>query len=274
MEETNKGIEIRFSDLWEILKRCWWMMLGALILVFAVVYIFTASTHKDNYTATTTVWALGSNASTSSATSTSDVSIGTQLIHDYKELILSTGVLEEVLAKNENIRITPAQLKGMIRIDNTDGSRVMYVSITSPKPSTSKQLADDLASVFCDRVNDMNKENDINEDKKTLVRVWDHATTPTTASNPISMFKIILIAIIAAIVVYGVFFVMFLLDDKISTADDVEKYLGVNILGMIPNRFDAQRKKKGKSGYYYSYSAYTGSESESAAYGKSVKSGK
>jgi hypothetical protein len=88
------------------------------------------------------------------------------------------------------------------------------------------------------------------------------------------MFRLILISLIAAIAVYGVFFVMYLLDDKISTADDVEKYLGVNILGMIPNRYDAQRKKKGKSGYYYSYSAYTGSESENNVYGKSTKSGK
>jgi capsular polysaccharide biosynthesis protein len=249
-------------------------MLAALIVVFAIVYIFTVSTHEDMYTATTTVWALGSNASTSSSTSTSDVSIGTQLIHDYKELILSTGVLEVVLERNENIPITSGKLRGMISIGNTDGSRVMYVSVTSPKPSTSKQLADDLANVFCDRVNEMNKDNDVNEDKKTLVRVWDSATTPTAASNPISMFRLILISLIAAIAVYGVFFVMYLLDDKISTADDVEKYLGVNILGMIPNRYDAQRKKKGKSGYYYSYSAYTGSESENNVYGKSTKSGK
>ena len=131
-----------------------------------------------------------------------------------------------------------------------------------------------MANVFCERVNAMNKESDVNEENKTLVRVWDEATTPTAASNPISMFRIVLVALIAAIAVYGIFFVIYLLDDKISTADDVEKYLGVNILGMIPNRYDAQRKKKGKSGYYYSYTAYTGSESENAVYGKSAKSGK
>ncbi|MBQ8311542.1 MAG: hypothetical protein IJX80_11080 [Clostridia bacterium] len=274
MEETNKGIEIRLSDLWEILKRCWWMMLAALIVVFAVVYIVTVNTHEDQYTATATVWALGSNASSSSSTSTSDVSIGTQLIHDYKELILSEGLLREVLETSEISSISATKLRSMISIGNTEGSRVMYVSVSTTNRETSTRLANRLATVFCKTVNDMNKESDITEEKKTLVRVWDEATTPTSASNPISTFRIVLIALIAAIAVYGVFFVMYLLDDKISTADDVEKYLGVNILGMIPNRYDAQRKKKGKSGYYYSYSAYTGSESENSVYGKRTKSEK
>ena len=274
MEETNKGIEIRLTDLWEILKRCWWMMLAALIIVFTVVYIFTVNTHDDKYTATATVWALGSNASSSAATSTSDVSIGSSLIHDYKELILSEGLLREVLEESEISSISALTLRKMINIENTDGSRVMYVSVSTTNRETSTRLANTLASVFCNSVNAMNKDSEVSDDNKTLVRVWDEATTPTSASNPISVLRIVLIAIAAAVAVYGVFFVMFLLDDKISTSDDVEKYLGVNILGVIPNRYDAQRKKKGKSGYYYSYSAYTGSESENNVYGNRTKSEK
>lgn len=265
MEETNKGIEIRLSDLWEILKRCWWMMLAVLVIVFTVVYIFTVNTHEDRYTATATVWALGSNASSTGNTSTSDVSIATQLIHDYKELILAHNVLEEALVRAKLTTISVERFQKMVSINNTDGSRVLYVSVTTPDKTASRTLANSLVEVFCERVNDKNEED------KTLVTPWDEATTPIASSNPISELKIALIAFACAIAVYGVFFVMYLLDDKISTADDVEKYLGVNILGMIPNRYDALRKKKGKSGYYYSYSAYTGSESESNMYGKSTK---
>jgi len=32
-----------------------------------------------------------------------------------------------------------------------------------------------------------------------------------------------------------VLFVIFYFDDKIKTADDVEKYLGLTVLGVIPN---------------------------------------
>jgi len=266
MEETNKGIDIRLSDLWEILKRCWWMMLAVLIIVFTVVYIYTVNTHEDRYTSTATVWALGSNASSSGQTSTSDVSIATQLIHDYKELILAHNVLEETLVRSKVYSNIPVErFERMVSINNTDGSRVLYVSVTAPDKNASSTLANTLVEVFCERVNDKNEEG------KTLVTPWDEATVPTSSSNPISELKIALIAMVFAIAVYGVFFVMYLLDDKISTADDVEKYLGVNILGVIPNRYDAQRKKKGKSGYYYSYSAYTGSESENNVYGKSTK---
>ena len=53
------------------------------------------------------------------------------------------------------------------------------------------------------------------------------------------------------------------------TAEDVEKYLGVNMLGQIPNRDEAQRrKKKGYGGYYYGYgygNAYTTGKSGASA---------
>jgi hypothetical protein len=82
------------------------------------------------------------------------------------------------------------------------------------------------------------------------------------------MLKIALIALVAAIAVYGVFFVLYLLDDKISTAEDVEKYLGVNMLGQIPNREEAQRRKKKGYGDYYDYgygNAYATGKSNTSA---------
>ncbi len=240
MEDANKGIEIRLADLWSILKRCWWMMLAVLIVVFAVTYIITVSTHVDEYTASATVWALGSNASGSGNTTTSDVSIGTYLVKDYQELILTPGVLEEVLQKASISGISATKLRSMISVTNSSGSRVLTISVTTTDKTTSAKLANTLVDVFCNRINAKN------EDGKTLVTPWDAAQTPKKSSNPISMFKVILIAFVSAIAVYGVFFVMYLLDDKISTADDVEKYLGVNILGVIPNRIDASRRRSRK----------------------------
>jgi hypothetical protein len=43
------------------------------------------------------------------------------------------------------------------------------------------------------------------------------------------------------------------MDDKINSAEDVERYLGMSTLGMIPNRQDSVRRKA-KYGYYYSSS--------------------
>ena len=47
---------------------------------------------------------------------------------------------------------------------------------------------------------------------------------------------------------------IFLLDDRIKTDDEnLERYLGLSVLGNIPN---ADGKKSGKYGYYKTYAAY------------------
>ncbi|MBQ8416647.1 MAG: hypothetical protein IJX13_07110 [Clostridia bacterium] len=251
MEEKTTGVEIRVNDLWLILKRCWWLMLAVLVVVFAVVYLFITGNHEDEYTATATVWAM--NMPGTGGVATSDVSIGTSLINDYKQLITTQGVLEEVIEKESLAALSPAKLASMISISHQTNTRVMYVSVTSASPQSAQKIVNSLVDVFCDRLNA--KHNGPDEDAKDLVTVWDEAEEPIVPSNRVSILQIALIAFVCALAVYGVYFVLYLMDDKINTAEDVEKYLGVSMLGVIPNRQDATRR--GRRGGYYGYSEGT-----------------
>ena len=245
----EKETEIRFGDLWNVLKKCWIYALILAILVGAGSYGVMYLTHTDEYTASSTIWALGSNANASTSggkTSTSDVSIGTYLINDYKELILTDSVLEEAIDRVGG-GMSVADLKRNIKVTNNEETRVMYVAVTAGDKKQASDLANAISDVFCDRINDKSDEG------KTLVSVWDHAKEPTKISNPISWLLVILIAFVAAVAVYAVFLILHLMDDKINTAGDVERYLGLNLLGVIPNREDACRRKSKNRAYYYRY---------------------
>ena len=52
------------------------------------------------------------------------------------------------------------------------------------------------------------------------------------------------------------------MNDKINSAEDVEKYLGMSMLGMIPNRNDSVRRKSKYGYYYYRSSSYYGSSEQ------------
>lgn len=252
MEEKTTGVEIRVSDLWLIFKRCWWLMLAVLLIVFAVVYLVITNNHEDEYTATAIVWAM--NMPSAGNVATSDVSIGTYLINDYKQLITTQGVLEEVIRQQNLVALSPGKLASMVSIHHELNTRVMYVSVTSASPQSAQKIVNSLVGVFCDRLNAKNNGTDVVS--KDLVTVWDEAEVPTVPSNKISILKIAIIALLCAFAVYGIYFVLYLLDDKINTAEDVEKYLGVSMLGVIPNRQDASRK--GRKGAYYGFSERTG----------------
>ena len=58
--------------------------------------------------------------------------------------------------------------------------------------------------------------------------------------------------------VYIVYLIIFMLDDKVSTPDDIEKYLGMSVLGLIPHAQDgAGSKYGGKYGRYGRYGDHT-----------------
>ena len=52
---NNSYVEIRLSDFWKAFRRCWWLLLAALILVTGVTYLFMDRTHVDQYQSTVTI---------------------------------------------------------------------------------------------------------------------------------------------------------------------------------------------------------------------------
>lgn len=240
MEEERKQAEVSLVDLWNILKRCWWLMLIVIVVVATSVYIAMNVTHRDEYTATITIWAMRMPDGNENV-STSDVSIATYLINDYMLLIKSDEIVDRVITA-QNLTLSSKNLAKMASVKNESGTRVMYLSVTTNSPKSAKEIANTWGTVFCDYINETMGED--------MVKQVVTAREPQIPSNPISMLKILLIAMIAGIAVYALYFVRFILDDKISSPDDVERYLGLNVLGSIPDQ-NALRRKRNKAEYYY-----------------------
>ena len=235
-EQKNKELEIRFQDLLEVFLHCWWILLLVAVLVFTTLSIYMNATHEDKYTATATVYVMKE----TDKASTADVSIANTLINDYMELLSMERVLEEVrfeLGLNISIR----ELSEMIRVQKSENTRFVYVSVTASKPQDAADISNALASVACEYMNQVLLNNE------PYSKVANESPVPTKPSNPVSTLKLMLFGVIAAILVYAVYLVLFLLDDKINGPEDVEKYLELSILGQIPNKHDTGRRKK-----YYS----------------------
>ena len=81
-----------------------------------------------------------------------------------------------------------------------------------------------------------------------MVTLVGEARMPENPSNPISLIKAMLLGVVCAALIYALYFLRFLLDDKINNPDDVERYLGLTLLGAIPNK-NATKAKYGYRGY-------------------------
>lgn len=269
MEENNSTSEIKLSDFWNTLKRCWWVLLATLIVVFLVLYLVASVTHEDQYSAKTSIYILRDNGegSGSSNFSSADITIANYILKDCEVLFRSRDHVLRPVIESQNLSgvLNAEQLDKMISITNEENTRVLYLTVTTKNAQRSVDLANAIAQKACEYYNGYYNSSlcNIND-----VANLDDAKTP---SNPVSKMKLLLVAVAAMIVVYLAYFLLYILDDKINTAEDVEKYLGVNMLGVIPNREDARRRKS-KGGYYYSHeydgSGAVGAKTNTQAEGK------
>jgi capsular polysaccharide biosynthesis protein len=231
-----------------------------LIAVFSIVYIYMKVNHEPEYSATVKIYAKMERPEGSSMSS-GDFTIAEKLIEDSQEMIKSEdNVLNPVLEEQQLSSFLDAKgLSKLISYKTSSGSdRILLLTVTSPDKNRSADLANSVAEHFCGYMNDTIYNG------RQLFHITETAKVPTKESNGISALKIGLLAFACAIAVYAVFLVKFLLDDKISTGDDVERYLGVSTLGMIPNR--GTKQKKYKSYYKSAYRRY--GQSGSSNYGK------
>ena len=242
--------ENKLGDLLEILKKCWWVMLIVFALASTTTYIYSNVTYQPQYTATVSIWVL-KNVGTESGFQATDVSVATYLVNDYRELLTSDAVVDRVQKSSPTFeKISIAALRSSVSVSHIQETRILTLSATANSKEGAKKLADTWGNTFCTYINDekMNGEQMV---------TYDDALTPINPSNPISFSKILLMGILAAALAYAVFFVRFVLDDKINSADDVEKYLGLTVLGAIPNK-NAVVAKRGKY-RYFKHNKYYGS---------------
>lgn len=254
MEEQNKETEIRLQDLWSILKHCWWQMLIILIALAVFVYIGLTLTHEDEYTATLSLYVMATPNEENQGTplGSTQISVATNLINDCEILIKSRDqVLRPVAMEIFQDEAWIDKLDGMLSVSRADSARVLYLKVTTSSAERSAEIVNALGDQACTYFNGMYDQR--------LMNVVDQAEVPQNPSNPISPMTVLLIAFVGAVAVYGIHFLKFILDDKINNAEDVERYLGLSMLGVIPNKHDSSRRKS-KYGYYAAYRADSNSE--------------
>ncbi len=251
-EEKSTDIDLGLEDLLGILRQCWIVMLAVAIVVGVALYAFLNATHEDQYTAQASIH-VGSaaNGNSNASVSASDMNLANYLVKDCLVVVKDNLTLKKVI-ENQNLIIDDLdQFASKIEVTNKSDTRFVYISVTAADPEEAEDIATELARVSCETLNALYSGAQ-DEEKGDIFKVFNEGEAPDEISNPVSKLTVLLIAAAAAVVVYVIYLIMFLLDDKINGPEDVEKYLQLSILGQIPNKQDAGRKKK-----YYAYDAST-----------------
>mgnify|MGYP002678811071 FL=1 len=167
----------------------------------------------------------------------SDVQLGSQLTKDYAELINSRYVLEEVIQELALDMDYDVLLK-KVSVSTPTDTRIVSITVEDSDPVMAMNIANAIREAASDHIQNV---MDIE-----AVNVVETANMPTEKAGP-SVVKWSLIGgIIGVLLVSAIVIIQYLMDDTIKTSDDVEKYLGLSTLALIPVAVEETENKKKK----------------------------
>lgn len=226
-------------DLVELFYVLWghaWQIILCLIAGAAIAFAYTYFLVTPLYKATSSIYIVS--ASNNSVVNLTDLQIGAQLTADYQELMLSRPLLEDVI-KNLDLDMSTSVLSSMISITNTSDTRILKITVTSPDPQASADIANELVNQACIYLPDI-----METDEPNLV---EEAIPPAYKASPSYAKNLVLGGLVGAVLCCGVLVLRYLMNDTFVTPDDVTRYLGVQPLAVIPEadlgEFNQEDKK-------------------------------
>ena len=225
----DEEIEIDLLELLYALKQRWWAILLALVIGAGAAGIYTKKLIAPIYKSTSMVYVLSKETTLASL---ADLQIGSQLTKDYSVIIKSRPVLQEVIEK-QNLDMTTDDLSKMITIDNPSDTRILSITVADVEPMRAKAIADEVTKSASNYIGDIMEmvPPKVIEDGVIAERPSSPSVTKNAALGGLGF----------AVVVCGLICLKTILDDTIKSEEDIEKYLGLSVLAVIP---DAEQKAK------------------------------
>ena len=236
MGNKDDIIEINLGELFSVLlARAFLIISAGAFFALAGLFLSKFVIHPV-YESTTKIYIL--NKEENQTVTYSDVQISTQLTQDYAELIKSRYVLEEVIQRLNMIDTTYDDLSDVLRVDTPSDTRIVAITAKDEDPLMAMKIANCIREVASEHITNVMDIDAIN--------VAETANVPTKKSSP-SVARWTVIAGFLGSVLIAFFVVLgYLLDDTIKSNDDVERYLGMSTLALIPLTTEEMDKKKAK----------------------------
>ena len=229
--QQKDEIEIDLIELFYVLLSKIGVIIAATVLAAILTGIVNLYFINPTYTSTSKLYIVNKTPSLSSL-SLSDLQLGTQLTKDYMVLVKSRPVLEQVI-ENLSLDMEYESLSNIMTIDNPKDTRILEISVEYTDAYMAKQIVDEISNVSAKRISEI---MDMKEPS-----IVEEGVVAHKKSGPHIKKNVLIGGVVAFIGVCGIIIVRHMLNDSIKSAEEIEKHIGINTLGIIP--MDMTRKE-------------------------------
>ena len=225
----NQEKDLIQLDIMLLLRRIW----EKKVLIVLVTLLFTVASLAvsifvitPQYASTTKVYVVNQTKDEKKAITTQDVQLGSLLVKDYKEIILSNKVMEDA-AEKSGTGLTAKELAKKVSVEAPKDTRIISITVQDKDPQVASDLANTVKEISADQIKEVTKIDDV-----TTLEEAKAATSPSSPNIPKNGILAPALGFILAVA--GV--VLFeLLDDRVKRAEDIEETMGLVLLGVVPD---------------------------------------
>lgn len=221
--DNDDVVEIDLAEVGRAIFHRIWLVILAGVVAGAVAFAISRFLITPVYTSTAQVIVLTDDSKSSSL---ANLQASAQLTSDYAQLMTSPTVLRETI-QDLNLTMEEDALKKRITITNPTNTRILIITASDPDPERAQRIVNAISQNGSEYIT---QTLGVTTPNISGGEVADKPSSPNVKKNTaVGLLIGVLLAIVWIVV-------SMIVNDTMTTEDDVEKYLNLTVLASVPDR--------------------------------------
>jgi capsular polysaccharide biosynthesis protein len=181
---------------------------------------------KPEYQADATLIVNAEQTQQSTTMTYDQVTTAQDLVNTYAVILTSDTILNQVIS-NLQLNTTPAKLNNEISVTGVNDTQVIDISVKDHNPQVAAYIANEITKIAPNFIIKTVKAGSV--EIISPAKINDNPVSPNIPLNSV-------ISLIAGLIIsVCISFLIQMLDNSFASEEDIQKYLGLTVLGVIPN---------------------------------------
>lgn len=205
----------------------WWLIVLLVVIGGGIGFLNVYYT-KPMYQSDTTMYIMNLDKVLTKGQSlnASDIAVSQQLVRQYYGIIYSRSVTSAVTQEVKKYNLSENAILSMVSIDSKADSNIFTISARGYDPTITAAVANATGRAFSAQIRQLSNSDNVG--------ILDEALVPNYPVNNNGAQKILLGILTGLMVAFGIIYIIEYFDTTVRSAEDIEKGLGMCVIGIIP----------------------------------------
>ena len=225
MNEMEEQV-ISLSEIFEALKKRWIMIVAITLTATIVSGIISFFVIDPVYETSTKVF-IGKDESDDAAYNSSDINMYQQLLQTYAQAIKTKDLVNRAISGVNYDELEASDVVNNLTVNPITSTQILEIKYKSKNPKEAKDVLKNVTDEFIVTAKELVPNGN--------VRVIEEVELPENPVSPNKMMNIAIAFLLGIMISVGLVFLLEYLDNTYKNKDQLEKDLGIPVLGAIPD---------------------------------------